>query len=457
VDTCDAGGNDDRNPCTMTASGTDAYPAVAWGSAARGLSRWRISRALARERATDVLWIIFIVGASSAARPLKIENVERYFWLPADLTVLVLLLPSLRLFAGYALQHKIFLAWPALACLSMLWSLSPWLSLYHGLQLLMTIMVAFLFCMHADRLKALQLIFLALLCCQVLSLFAVVAMPSWAIGHIGEWKGVFPHKNVLGSMMAVQIITGTCLFLHGWQRTLTGAAVACAVALLLLSRSGTSLVTIAVALSLLPLAICLRQGRAALSIAVGLLSILAAGGLLCIHLGDLDLFKLMLSGVGKDQTLTGRTVLWNFGIEAFLTRPWLGHGFKGYWESTQTTAHYLRHVIGHDLWFFHNNFLEVAVAFGVAGPVLLVAGLCTALSRTLRAFLADRQFTTLWSLQFVLYMAIFSLVESPLFENHSLYQFLLIVAVAAQTPGLQGRRPVRTATGAARLGIRGHS
>jgi exopolysaccharide production protein ExoQ len=439
----------------MTASGADVHATAAWSLAVRGLSRWRISRALARERAADALWIIFIVGASSAARPLRIENVERYFWLPADLAVLVLLLPCLRLFAGYALQHKVFLAWPALACLSMLWSLSPWLSLYHGLQLLMTIMVAFLFCMHADRLKALQLVFLALLCCQALSLFAVVAMPSWAIGHGGEWKGVFPHKNVLGSMMALQIVTGTCLFLHGWQRTLTGAAVACAVALLLLSRSGTSLLTIAFVLSLLPLALCLRQGRAALSVGMGLLLILGAGGLLSIHLTDLDLFQATLNGVGKDQTLTGRTVLWNFGVEAFLTRPWLGHGFKGYWESTETTAHYLRHVIGHDLWFFHNNFLEVAVAFGVAGPVLLAAGLCMALSKTLRAFLADRQFTTLWALQFVLYVAIFSLVESPLFENHSLYQFLLIVAVAARAPGLRARRPLGRMPGTAFLGVRG--
>jgi exopolysaccharide production protein ExoQ len=439
----------------MISSGTEVHAAVAWWGGMRWLSRWRISRARARERALDGLWIIFIVGASSAARPLNVENVERYFWLPADLAVLVLLMPSLRHFAGYAMRHGIFLAWPALACLSMLWSLNPWLSLYHGLQLLMTIMVAFLFCMHADRLKALQLIFCALLCCQALSLFAVAAIPSWAVGHGGEWKGVFPHKNVLGSMMALQILTGVCLLLQGWRRTLTGATVACAVALLLLSRAGTSLVTVAVVLSLVPLALCLRQGRTALSMAVGLLLIFAAGGLLCIHLIDVDPFQLMLSGVGKDQTLTGRTVLWDFGIEAFLSRPWLGHGFNGYWESPQTTVHYLRYVIGHDLWFFHNNFLEVAVAFGVAGPLLLAAGLCAALSRTLREFLADRQFTVLWAFLFVVYVTIFCLVESPVFENHSLYQFLLIVGVAAQAPYVRGRRSIRPALDAAWLGNRG--
>ena len=41
----------------------------------------------------------------------------------------------------------------------------------------------------------------------------------------GEWSGVYSHKNVLGSLMSLQLLCAACLFLQGWHRLLTGAQV----------------------------------------------------------------------------------------------------------------------------------------------------------------------------------------------------------------------------------------
>ena len=40
-----------------------------------------------------------------------------------------------------ARRNAVLVAWPALATVSLLWSLTPGLSLYHGLQLLTTVLV----------------------------------------------------------------------------------------------------------------------------------------------------------------------------------------------------------------------------------------------------------------------------------------------------------------------------
>ena len=97
----------------------------------------------------DALWIIFFIGASSAPHPLDITNVERYFWFPADLAVAVVAVVHKNELFELARKHAIFLTWPALACISVIWSFTPSTSLYHGVQLLMTILVGLVLCQYA--------------------------------------------------------------------------------------------------------------------------------------------------------------------------------------------------------------------------------------------------------------------------------------------------------------------
>jgi O-antigen ligase len=383
------------------------------------------------------LWILFLFGVSSAVRSLlpETENVERFFWLPADLIVVIWVLrrhgPALVMME----RNMVLMLWAGLACISALWSLAPSMSLYHGAQLLMTILVGFMLCATWPGIRILQFLFLALFATQVLSLVMVAVKPSWGIAPWGEWKGAFTHKNELASMMALQIITALMLFLHGWRRMLTGAALALAVVLLVMSQSGTGLIALLVGLSLLPLAIAYSRSASLFSMCAGLLLIVGAALITGITLSSIDIVELALDGLGKDLTLTGRTVLWDFGIEAFLERPWLGHGYKGYWESPHTTALNLQYVMGQELWFFHNLFVEVAVAFGVVGPILLAAGLFAAFRRAVATFAAVRTSVSLWPLLFLLFLVPYVLAENPLFQNHSLLQLLFVVAMCARFDG----------------------
>jgi exopolysaccharide production protein ExoQ len=387
------------------------------------------------------LWVIFMMGTSSASIP-GVNSPERYFWLPADIILALLFFPKLKEFVTLAADNKAMLSWAFLAILSSLWSLAPGISVYHGVQLLLTVLAALLFVMHVDRLRMLQVVFASLIGCQLLSLAVVALAPGYGIAFGGEWKGAFPHKNVLGMAMALQILTGVCLFLQGWRRLLTGGTIVLAVALLALSRSGTSILATLVSLAPLPAAMFYRQGHYWFSLFIALLAFAGAAGLAILFWADVDPITAVLAGVGKDQTLTGRTVLWDIGRDAFFDRPWLGHGFKGYWQSPDTTVEYLRMLTGHNLWFFQNNYIEVAVAFGVFGFSIFAFGIAYAFVKCFRDFAHDGQYVTLWSLMFVIYLCFLCLGESPLFSNHSLHQFLLVAALAVRDA--HERTPQRT-------------
>ena len=390
------------------------------------------------EVVTGGLWIVFFIIASYGATPLKDYGIERLAWLAADFAALAMILLRPDDVLRQVRRNLVLMSWPALACASTLWSLAPASSLYQGIQLLLTVLVGLCLVMTTDLRRILVLLFLALMAAAVLS--TLYELTRGGIGE--EWRGVFPHKNVLGNMMAVAVMAGVSLFLSGWRPIISGLGCLYALVLLALSRSGTAIVALCLVISLVPLALTLHRGPIAAGLAAGVVLIAASGGLLTLELMNIgldDLYGRTLDALGKDETLTGRTILWQFAMDAFDARPWLGYGYKGWWESSETSATLLKVVVDQELWFFHNTFLDLAVAFGVVGPTALVAGLLVGVYRSIKAFVINGDPVLLWPIMIVAMSIIYCSVDFVLFANHSFPQLLFVVAVASALPAHKNR------------------
>lgn len=390
---------------------------------------------------------VFAVSGPGDAPTSGVEGLGRVAWLAADVvTASAFLAGGGRLWSMLA-QNPWLAAWPALAVGSALWSLAPGMSVYHGLQLLMTIMVGYLGLSTLGLRRLVLSLVVGLALGEAASLIAILRHVDGSIGNDGTWIGAYTHKNVLGSAMALQIMSCGVLVLDGRHRRTAWVALAPAVVLLLGSRSGTSAASLSIVLACAALALAWRRGPVAFGMTVGLLVVLL-GVLLGVALGGGHLGSMLLSGLGKDDTLTGRTVLWRFGLDQIRAAPILGIGYKAYWESATTSSAYLRYVIGQDLWFFHNNAIDVTVAFGLLGLSIFAATLIGSLRRCLAMFAADARPLVLWRLLFVVYVIVEASAEDPLFQNHSLQQLLLAVATAwpqASRAPARGGRPVPTA------------
>ena len=384
---------------------------------------------------------VFAVSGPGSAKALGIDGVERAFWAAADVMTAIALLQGRGRIGDLALSNPSLLAWPILAMMSALWSLTPGSSLYQGLQLLMTLLVGYLGCSLFDMRRLLLTLALGLGLGEGASLLALAVHPAMAISaEDGTWIGVFPHKNQLGSMMVLQIITCIVLVIDGRYRRLALALIAPAVVLLLGSRSGTALLALALSLAVLPLCLCYRLGARTFGFCIGF-AIMGGAALAGVVIEGGSMAAAVLGGLGKDTTLTGRTVLWQFGIDQIRATPVIGLGYKAYWDSTATSAAYLRYVVGQDLWFFHNNFVDVGVAFGGVGLTVFCWGLVTAVVRSFKIMAKDPQLLQLWRPIFVIYVIIEATAEDPLFQNHSLHQLLL--AVAMTWPVVAAARPSR--------------
>jgi O-antigen ligase len=69
----------------------------------------------------------------------------------------------------------------------------------------------------------------------------------------------------------------------------------------------------------------------------------------------------------RDPSLTGRTDLWNYVIDAVRERPVFGWGYMAFWTPDSTSATYIQNQIRWPAPNAHNGYLELALGLGLVG------------------------------------------------------------------------------------------
>lgn len=226
----------------------------------------------------------------------------------------------------------------------------------------------------------------------LLSVALTVVMPSMAFTEIG-WRGVATHKNEAGQMMAFVVLLlfyGTCHDKLGLR--MRAALIVLSVALLLLAESTTAMLGAVVGIAFTEVFLFRSSSRKLGSWRVPVLSVLlfATAVLFFMFLLDLlptahELYVKLLTGMGKSETFTGRTAIWELVIgESRFHNPWLGGGYGGFWVGRNSISGYV--IIGDDLYpgQSHNGYLDVYNDLGILGLCLLATIVVVSLYRARR-------------------------------------------------------------------------
>ena len=79
--------------------------------------------------------------------------------------------------------------------MSALWSQTPVVSAYHGLQLVMTIVAGLMLTASVGLDRTVRIVFLALLATALMSLAFNILAPQQSTGWQGAWMGTFSHRT----------------------------------------------------------------------------------------------------------------------------------------------------------------------------------------------------------------------------------------------------------------------
>ena len=204
-----------------------------------------------------------------------------------------------------------------------------------------------------------------------LSAIASLVLLLVAPGYVTEgpdFFGIFSYKNLLGQAMAL----GALACLHRlWarkrSRLLTLFMLLLMIFVAIKSSSATSCLAILLFCILGTALQLMQKGGASRIVGVFLLALLLLFAPVAA-IGSDALFAL----IGKDPTLTGRTVIWTYVIPYIYQRPLLGWGYGAFWSTENPAAWEIADAIH---WYSpeaHNGVLEILLSGGLVGAVWFV-------------------------------------------------------------------------------------
>ena len=386
------------------------------------------------EKSFIILGLTFFSGAFGINSlgmiiPPGVVSLIRYLIWGAS-TALILLLWQNTLIA-FSRNFLLFLL-TGLAYFSFIWSYDPEFTLFNSREVLMMTFFGLYFASRFSLKEIVELIGLSLFIgCLTSTIFAMV-MP--AIGthigddHSGAWKGVYGHKNNFGSMMILMWLSFFTLPKDNSQ-IYKYLGIFLSILLMLISTSKTSLVISILLISMMFFYKHFRwQGK--ISVIILDVGILVLG---CLSVFITTYWVEILTELGRDSTLTGRTPIWGVMILKLIERPFLGYGRGGFFAPGSPYGFEAGRVL-HAGWapaHGHNGFLDLAIDFGLIGLGIFLINYFATFARGLKRAYATNNPEALFPLAFLLFLVMNNITESFLLYQINIY-WVIYVTVAFQ-------------------------
>lgn len=285
----------------------------------------------------------------------------------------------------------------------------------------------------------------------LMSIAAAVISPGLALEPVGYYqggalRGLYTQRNVLSAALAPAVIAIVCLAPNTKRQVLAFvAALAVLVTGLLLTRSSTALAACSFGVGL---SVVLRliqayptRFRAAPTLLAGM--ILTGTGLFLLSNQDV-IFGLL----GRDDSLTGRLVIWNAVNDLIARQPILGYGWGAAWGVEGFVQHFVEVKSGFPVPHAHSGYLNLLVQVGWVGLVLFLLILVLLLIAGIRAVLRSEIREFRWLVVLPAVLIVYNYDETT-FEN-TLILFVLLatwaqVASRRRTPQHVALRPLELA------------
>lgn len=352
-------------------------------------------------------------------------------WTTATALALFWFLRSPRLMSQMLAQHWVIMVLPIFAMLSTIWSAAPAASALDGFQMLFTTIISLRIVETLTTRQIMIAMMIALggaTAASVLNLAIGFSPPVYEVN--GAFLGIFTQKNNLAKAVFWFAFATTAISLI-YRRPLIGLiTTGLTFPLTLIAASKTGQIGYAFILILLILA-GLRRMSIQYRILIPALLVLTLSGLAFVYIatgGALvgDFLVLM----GKNPTLTGRTVIWGVGLVVWRENMLVGIGLNSFWTSPEFSdaVAFIANNVDDGIRGFHNVYVEYLVALGIFGAGYLIFLLGLAFVRLWRDYLTTRSMDTAIWLSIIMTLIVFGGFEDSFSKPRSSNLMLAIMA-----------------------------
>jgi exopolysaccharide production protein ExoQ len=371
-----------------------------------------------------------VVQTSSAGGAL-VERLSKLFIAVACMIFVLQRHQSVR---RMSMQMKLITSFPLLALLLYPVSQQPTRTISSGALLLSGVLLLYYIMSRYRVDQVLELLFVLGTLTIVASIVFALALPQYGLdqmgGHAEAWKGIFSAKNYLGNM-ALFFLTvavsyrGRTPFL----RSVRIAQILFCLAAIAFSRAATAYLLTAIYIVLFVMMRTLRGFRKKDYFVVCLLLLVVLSAFTAMVLVWPDT---LISLLGKDITLTGRTGIWIAVTESIAKRPLLGYGYQAFWLGLEGESYRVILAVSWVLAQAQNGFLDVMLEMGLLGLTIVLLVFGFAFRDAIVCLLRSRDDAHLraveWYLTIVVLTLIYNLDESFLFDPKHLGSMIFLLA-----------------------------
>jgi exopolysaccharide production protein ExoQ len=309
--------------------------------------------------------------------------------------------------------------WPlilsGMAVASAAWSLDPAFTLRRAVLLLASTLFAIFLASCFEWEEQFDIFALTTVLAVFGSYLLVALLPNYGVSHDmhwGNWKGLFPHKNVMGLYMGFGILLLCFAKPRGLPKWLRIATIIGAAGLLIFSGSITALVATLFCFAAYPLVrLFIVKRKNTLPLWIPILPLFVLAGLFLVLNSDS-----ILALLGRDSTLTGRPQLWAVSRTAIREYPIFGHGYSAFWhmatfESTGVAIAPTTHA--------HDGYLDLCLDLGLVGLFIFAISFFTMVKRALAALQEKSIDASKWPVIFLLFFSAYNITESCILRPHT--------------------------------------
>lgn len=248
---------------------------------------------------------------------------------------------------------------------------------------------------------------------------------------LGAWRGIFWHRNHLGSLMAFfssLFFLKAAMDIHKkWMSTVWLVFFILAAILVWGSRSATGVLVFFILNGMLAAVFLWLRYHKVLPKEkyIWILVVICLG----IFIGVLNL-DYIFGLLGRTSTLTGRTPLWADLISrVWMAKPALGYGFGALWnQETFRMALTERHGWGYMIYFGDNGYLDILLNTGLVGFLLFLVFFVSNGIRSIKVLWLNRDMISCLPLLLFTYVFWANISYSFFFEVDQFVWMLLVLS-----------------------------
>ncbi len=359
--------------------------------------------------------------------PMQGDTVMQALWLGVYAVTCILLLLRSRQVLQLVWQHRLLWCLIGLAFISIAWSEAPQITLRRSIALWGTTLFGIYLATRYTQRELLKLLagtfgFIAILSSAFALLLPWYGLQNGTDDYI--WRGIYENKNYLGAMMCLAVIVWLINYTSSIRTRLVAACFACISALLLiLSNSVTALLVLLLVLVILFM--CIVYSYYNICSPLFIVVILVIGVLVSwmaySHWYDL------LTILGRNNTLSGRTVLWQLVWDKIQQRPWLGYGYSAFWLGWDSQAAGVWNMLHWTPPHAHNGYLDLWLELGLVGISFFVLSLLANFRKAFVLALKGRDMVDIFPVLFFAFTALYNITESTIMARNSIFWVLYVV------------------------------